>query len=55
MDTNYLAEVKIKNDTEYFIQEAYEGPKSYLCMTRKAQHVLDCEIEAVNDLPRETL
>ena len=44
-----------KNGVPYFIQESHEGPSEHISMIRRRDHVLDCEKEAVADLPKQEL
>lgn len=44
-----------KNGVPYFIQESHEGPSEHISMIRRRDHVLDCEEEAVGDLPKQEL
>ena len=50
-----VSEVVEKNGVDYFIQEMHHGPKSYLAMTRRVRDVLDCEREAVEEMPSDEL
>ena len=51
MSKKAYSEVLDKDGTAYLIQEMYDGPKKYFCMTRKANRVLDCEKDAVQEMP----
>mgnify|MGYP007042281502 CR=1 FL=1 len=44
-----------KNGVHYFVQETHGGPSKYIGMIRRRDHVLDCEEEAIADLPKQEL
>ena len=53
MNGERLSEVVVKDGVEYFIQESREGPKRYICMTRRKEDVLDCEEQSVQQMPKQ--
>jgi len=52
---NRVNEVVKKNRVHYFVQETHEGPAEYISMIRRRDHILGCEEEAVEGLPKQEL
>jgi hypothetical protein len=51
MSKERYSEIVTKNGQHFLVQEMHHGPKKYLSMTRNASNVLECEKEAVQEMP----